>query len=109
MRKVLLLATLFAMACGGPAAPTAADVTGEWLKEDQSLPPVSLMLTRDSSAGLRARLRLSGVEAFGNATLSGDQISIAFDGRPPLTGAFISSTELDLSFGASNTYRLRKQ
>jgi hypothetical protein len=96
--------------CNDTAAPFApANVVGEWAKMDNSLPPVSLSITRDGS-GLHARLRLSGVEANGTATVDGRRLSLALQGRAEaMLGEVVSDTELDLQLAPGASYRLHKQ
>lgn len=110
MRRLLILTALIAVACQRPAAPGVTDITGDWLKLEKSMPPVSLTFTR-TAGDLRARLRLSGREAFGTATLDGTHVRINLDDQTePLLGELVSNTELTLKLGAStDEQRLHKQ
>jgi hypothetical protein len=108
--KQLVAIVLGVMACDGPApAPTSlrsADVAGSWGRPDSAFPPVNLMLT-DSAGSLHARLRLSGSERHGSATLNGKQLRIVFEGpETHTTGEFVSTTELRLEFGGVGPYTL---
>ena len=110
MRRLLILSALVLAACQRPAAPRVDDVAGDWLKLEKSMPPVDLTLTR-SGSDLRARLRLSGRESFGTATVDGMNLRITFDGQgEPLVGEFVSNVELTLKLGSPVTEQhLRKQ
>jgi len=110
VRRLLILTALIAVACNRPVAPRADDIAGNWLKLEKSMPPVDLMLTRTSSE-LRARLRLSGRETFGVATLDGTHLRIKLDDQTePLVGELVSNTELTLKIGApADEQRLHKQ
>jgi hypothetical protein len=68
---------------------------GEWEKPDNSLPPINLFLS-ENEGSIRARLRLSGVEANGTATLTDTTLRLTFPGRRAIIGEFISSRELRL-------------
>jgi len=96
--------------CNDTAGPiTTVNIVGEWAKMDNSLPPVNLSITRDGS-GLRARLRLSGVEANGTATVDGRRLTLALQGRAEaMLGEVVSDTELDLQLAPGASYRLQKQ
>ena len=96
--------------CNDTAAPvTTANIVGEWVKMDPSLPPVNLSITRDGS-GLHARLRLSGVEANGTATVDGRRLTLALQGHAEaMVGEVVSDTELDLQLAPGASYRLQKQ
>lgn len=110
MRRLLILTALIAVACQRPAAPLSADVAGDWLKLEKSLPPVDLTFTR-SGSDLRARLRLSGREAFGTATVNGTHLRIVLDGQTePLFGELLSDDELTLKLlSPTDDQRLHKQ
>ena len=110
MRRLLILTALIAVACQRPVAPGAADIAGDWQKLEKSMPPVDLTLTR-SGNDLLARLRLSGREAFGTATLNGTHLRIMLDGQPePLLGELVSDVELTLKLGSpTDDQRLHKQ
>jgi len=110
MRRLAILSALVLAACQRPVGPRVDDVAGDWLKLEQSLPPVDLTLTRSGSE-LRARLRLSGRESFGTATLDGTKLRITLEGQTePLVGEFVSNVELTLEFGSSvPEQHLRKQ
>jgi len=96
--------------CSDPAAPvTPANIVGEWWKVDDALPSVNLSITRDGSR-LHARLRLSGVEANGTATVDGRRLTLALQGRAePMLGEVVSDTQLDLQLAPGASYRLQKQ
>ena len=106
----MILIALVAVACQRPVAPGSADIAGDWLKLDKSMPPVGLTFTRDGSE-LRARLRLSGREAFGTATLNGTHLRIVLDGQTePLLGELLSDVELTLKLvSPTDDQRLHKQ
>ena len=103
MRRIALLIGILALAaCNGSSTPNSptlrvADVVGQWRKVEKSLPPIDLLLTRDGDV-IRARLRLSGIEANGTATVDGTQITLRFPDRAELVGKFISDSELELQF-----------
>ena len=117
-RFVVLFGALVLTACSrGTDTPNApgitlgvTDVVGQWTKVDKSLPPIDLLLTRDGEI-VRARLRLSGIEAHGTATFNGRAVTIRFqDGPDPLSGKFLSESELELEFNLpAPQQRLRKQ
>ena len=96
--------------CNDTASPvTTANIVGEWLKMDKALPPVNLSITRDGP-GLHARLRLSGIEANGTATVDGSHLTLVLQGRTEaMLGEVVSDTELDLQLAPGATYRLQKQ
>ena len=110
MRRLLILTALIAAACQRPAAPGVGDITGDWLKLEKSMPPVSLTFTR-TDGDLRARLRLSGREAFGIATLDGTHLRIKLDDQAePLLGELLSDVELSLKLvSPTDDQRLHKQ
>ena len=103
-RIVLLIGALALAACNGSSTPNApavalrvTDVAGHWLKVEKSLPPIDLLLTRDGDV-IRARLRLSGIETNGTATLDGTKLTLRFPDRAELAGTFLSESELELQF-----------
>ena len=115
MRRIALLIGAMALAACNSAStansPTlrVADIVGQWLKVEKSLPPIDLLLTRDGDI-VRARLRLSGIEANGTATVDGTQVTLRFPDRAELVGKFLSETELELQFDLPpQEQRLRKQ
>ena len=110
MRRVLILTALIAVACQGPVAPRGDNIAGDWLKLEKSMPPVNLTFTRTGS-DLRARLRLSGRESFGTATLDGTHLRIKLDDQDePLLGELLSNVELTLKIGSpTDEQRLHKQ
>ena len=110
MRRLLIGIALIVAACQRPAAPVSADIAGDWLKLDKSMPPVGLLITRDGS-DLRARLRLSGREAFGTVTLNGSRLRIMLeDQTEPLLGELVSDVELSLKLvSPTDDQRLHKQ
>ena len=115
MRRIaLLIGALALAACNSSNTPNSpmlqvADVVGQWLKVDKSLPPIDLLLTRDGDI-VRARLRLSGVEANGTATVDGSQITLRFPDRAEMVGKFLSESELELQFDLPpQQQRLQKQ
>jgi hypothetical protein len=106
MKTTLLIATI--VSCNGVGTPNTQDVVGEWERPVDSLPPINLVLTPEGSA-LRARLRLSGVERFGQATIDSEALRIRFDDGGALDGRFTSATELIVQFPSNGrSYRLRK-
>lgn len=108
-RAVSLAGMAFIVACSGSFAPTTDEILGDWQKQDDKLPPISLTLTRQGEV-VRARLRLSGVEAHGTATVDRRTLRVALPGRPELTGEFVSSSELTLRFeAAGRAYLLTKR
>ena len=107
-----LLYTLIAIAvifgCTSTATVRVEQVTGEWEKHDDRLPPIHLRLWLERDT-LRARLRLSGTESSGTAKLEGNLLRLDLSrGGEPMEGEFLSPTELELRFGL-NPYRLRKK
>ena len=103
----LLIAAI--ASCNPASTPSPETVVGEWEVPTGSFPPINLVLTPEASE-LRARLRLSGVERHGHATITGTTLRIAFDDGVVLDGRFTSRTQLILSFGSSGrTYRLQKR
>ena len=104
MRRIaLLIGALALVACNGssstPNGPTlrVADVVGQWIKVEKSLPPIDLLLSRDGDI-VRARLRLSGSESNGTATVDGSQVTLRFPDRGDIVGKFVSESELELQF-----------
>jgi hypothetical protein len=98
-----------AIACAGPNAPEGADIIGQWEKDDEALPPISLMLSMDGDSTV-ARLRLSGSELHGTALVDGARLRLRFPARPDVIGQFVSSTELKLRFNDSGPdYTLTKR
>jgi heat shock protein HslJ len=90
------------------AARHAAQVTGEWEKEEQTLPPIHLRLWVERDT-LRARLRLSGSESFGIASFDGRALRLDLSGRArPLEAELVAPNELELRLGARG-YRLRRR
>ena len=96
---VSFLITLVAGCAPDVIAPD--DVLGEWEKQGESLPPINLVLSRESTR-LLARLRLSGVELNGLARLEGNQLYLDFPNRQPITGAFTSKVRLELRLEKSS-------
>jgi hypothetical protein len=107
---VFTIVAALAAGCNDTSAPvTPVNIVGEWAKMDNALPPVNLSITRDGS-GLHARLRLSGVEANGTATVDGRRVTLALQGRTDaMLGEVVSDTELDLQLAPGQSYRLQKQ
>ena len=103
MRRIaLLIGALALAACNGSSTPNGptlrvADVVGQWIKVEKSLPPIDLLLSRDGDV-VRARLRLSGIEANGTATIDGTQVTLRFPDRVDIVGKFLSESELELQF-----------
>jgi heat shock protein HslJ len=91
------------------ASLRAEDLTGDWEKMETTLPPIQLRiwLERDT---LRARLRLSGSESTGTATIVGSELRLTLTGRgEQLTGTLVSPNELALRFSSgAPAYRLRR-
>jgi hypothetical protein len=81
--------------CASPVVPNADEVIGEWQKPDDSLPPINLVLSRNEGRIL-ARLRLSGVEANGTASVEGTKLRLTLPGREDMAGEFLSKSELKL-------------
>jgi hypothetical protein len=116
MRRIaLLIGALALVACTGssstPNGPTlrVADVVGQWIKVEKSLPPIDLLLSRDGDL-VRARLRLSGSESNGTATVDGSQVTLRFPDRGDIVGKFVSESELELQFDLPpQQQRLQKQ
>src|SRR5688500_5212295 len=92
------------------AAPAAERVTGDWEKEEQTLPPIHLRLWLEHDT-LRARLRLSGSESFGTGTFDGRMLRLDLAGRTgPIRVELISANELELRFAEGReVYRLSKK
>jgi hypothetical protein len=115
-RFVVLVGALVLAACSsGTNSPNGpmlrvSDVVGQWIKVDKSLPPIDLLLTRDGDI-VRARLRLSGSESNGTATVDGSEVTLRFPDRSnPIVGKFLSESELELQFDLpAPQQRLRKQ
>ena len=86
------------------------DITGDWEKQEQTLPPIHLRLWLERDT-LRARLRLSGSESFGTARLDGRQLHLDLSGRAErLEGTLISTNEIELRLGRTGEgYRLRRR
>lgn len=93
--------TILVFACCRESTMTAGDVSGSWARRGDSLPPISLTLS-DSGAVLSARLRLSGIDARGTATLEGNTLRVILPGRPEVHGEFISRDELQLLRGVGD-------
>lgn len=115
MRRIaLLIGVLAVAACAGSSTPNGptlrvADVVGQWIKLDTSLPPIDLLLTRDGDV-VRARMRLSGSESNGTATVDGAEVKLRFPGRADIVGKFLSESELELQFDLPpQQQRLQKQ
>ena len=108
LRVAGIIAAIAVIACRAPALPGPEQVTGEWEKQEQTLPPIHLRLWLERDT-LRARLRLSGSESTGTATFDGRELHLALSGREPLTGQLISPDELELRFSSgARAYRLRR-
>ena len=77
---------------------------------DDKLPPISLQITAER-VGLRARLRLSGSESIGSASLNGRELRVTFgDGRATMVAEVVSRTQLRLRLQATGPeYRLTKR
>jgi hypothetical protein len=108
MKHLAVAIALAAVTCNGPASTSlrAADVVGSWSRPGDAFPPVNLRLT-DSAGSLHARLRLSGTERLGSATLSGKQLRLVFEGsESTTTGEFVSSGELRIQFGGVGPFTL---
>ena len=110
MRRLLILTALIAVGCQRPVAPRTTDIAGDWFKLEKSMPSVNLTFTRTGS-DLRARLRLSGRESFGTATLDGTHLRIKLDDQAePLLGELLSDVELSLKLvSPTDDQRLHKQ
>jgi hypothetical protein len=96
------------IACRLSPSPGVEEITGEWEKQEQTLPPIhlSLWVERDT---LRARLRLSGSESFGTAKLDGRALHLDLSGREQLTAKLVSTNQLELRLARTGEgYRLRK-
>jgi hypothetical protein len=95
--------------CATSAVPTAEDVIGEWEKADNLLPPINLVLSERGGVIL-ARLRLSGIEANGTATLADSRLRLTLPDRQDAFGEFISKSELKLRLNAAGPdFLLRKR
>lgn len=96
-------------ACASFSGPEIDDVVGEWQKDDDRLPPVHLLITRDGSA-LSARVRLSGIERMGTAAVDGRRLILTLtEPTDVVEGEFTSSTELMLQLRRDGEpYRLLK-
>ncbi len=111
------ICVLLILACSQPresrqseSAPDSARVTGEWEKEEQTLPPIHLRLWLERDT-LRVRLRLSGSESFGTGTFDGRTLRLDLAGRAgPISAQFTSADELELRFAeGTDAYRLRRK
>jgi hypothetical protein len=101
-----------ALSCRRSSPLSTEEITGEWQKPGQELPPISLLITAEGS-GFRARLRLSGVDRRASAKVSGTTLRLDFDdslGPGEIEGRFVSKTELDLRLKPGGApYRLRRR
>jgi hypothetical protein len=89
--------------------PSIDEALGEWEKQDNLLPPINLLLSRDDGR-IVARLRLSGVEANGAATITETGLRLVLPGRQDIVGEFISKTQLKLRLDAAGPeFELRKR
>src|SRR5688572_28199449 len=111
------ICVLLILACSPPreshqpaAARDVLQVTGDWEKEEQTLPPIHLRLWLERDT-LRARLRLSGSESFGTGTFDGRMLRLDLaDRAQPLRGELLSVDELELRFtGSADAYRLLRK
>ena len=93
------VALLSLTACGRPQSAQAA-LIGQWEKDDERLPPISLTLTT-ARDGMVARLRLSGSEWHGTAVLDGTRLTMSFPNRPKVIGQLVAEKELTLRFDVS--------
>lgn len=114
---VSVICVLLALACPQPresgqpeAAPDAEQLTGDWEKEEQTLPPIHLRLWLERDT-LRARLRLSGSESFGTGTFDGRTLRLELSGRAgPIVAELISANEFELRFAdGTAAYRLKRK
>jgi hypothetical protein len=104
-----ILLVLVLTSCGSSPAPNADELLGEWEKPDNLLPPINLVLSANNGR-IDARLRLSGVEANGTATLLDGHLRLTFPDRRDMVGELISKNELRLRLDAAGSeYVLRKR
>jgi hypothetical protein len=85
-------------------------VTGDWEKEEQTLPPIHLRLWLERDT-LRARLRLSGSESFGTGAFDGRTLRLDLSGRPaPMRAELTSADALELRLAeGTDAYLLRRR
>jgi len=107
-RGLLAFLLFAAMASCVDSSILVDDVLGEWEKEDNSLPPIHIVLSRDGTRIL-ARIRLSGVDLNGMATLDGNQLLMRFDGREEITGTFSSRNLLNLRLGERDVLLVKRR
>ena len=84
------------------------DVLGEWEKQDEFLPPINLILSRDETR-LLVRLRLSGVDLRGSATLEDNELRLELPNREPINGVFTSKETLKIRVDDRGEYNLTKK
>lgn len=104
-RWSLICVAVAAAACSRTNAVRPGEVAGSWARPGDAFPPVNLTLT-DSAGVLHARLRLSGTDAKGTATLDGRQIQLILERRGVISGEFVSATELRLGLEGERSYTL---
>jgi hypothetical protein len=109
LRKLLtVLLVLGLTGCANPA-PGPDDAVGEWEKVDNLLPPINLLLSKTGDS-IVARLRLSGVELHGTATIDDRKLRLSFPDRQDVTGEFTSRNELKLRVNnAGEEFVLKKR
>jgi hypothetical protein len=104
-----ILLVLVLTSCESSPAPSADDAIGDWEKQDNLLPPINFVLSGNNGR-IDARLRLSGVEANGTATLVDGQLRLRFPDRQDVVGQLISKNEMRLRLnGAGPEFVLRKR
>jgi hypothetical protein len=108
VRMLLAVALIGQLAGCADSAPTVDEILGEWEKDDNRLPPISLVLSKHDS-GMVARLRLSGIQAIGTGILDGRKLRLIFPARQDALGEFVTKTELRLRLEASRPEFLLKK
>ena len=106
---VALIVAILSSCTSSTSRPASEDLVGEWEKREQTLPPVHLSITRDS-AGLSARLRLSGTERVGRVTVDGPTILMQFAGiQEPMRARLPSKAEMHIDLTPGSTQVLNKR
>jgi hypothetical protein len=96
VRSCLLFVLLIVLSsCVKTPAPVSDDILGEWEKQDELLPPITLVLSREGTT-IFGRLRLSGRESHGIALVEGERFRLKLAGQQEVSGQLVSQYELRL-------------